>query len=107
MVTKIRKGIRPHLYIKEWMDDRDLSDEKVAARLEVARETVWRWRTEQHRLNPTKLSALATAIGIQPQDFWRPPSRPSVDELLRDEPIETIQRAADVVRIMVRKGKAA
>lgn len=62
-----------HLYVEEHMRARGWSDAELATRLAVARETVFRWRTEQHRLNPEKIVAIANALGIQPQDLWSPP----------------------------------
>src|SRR6185295_5294224 len=99
MVTKIRgraAGRRSHhLYIEEWMAQRGLNDEKVANRLSVARETVTRWRGQQHRLNPEKIAALAAALDLEPEELWRPPSRPSVDALLKNAPDEVVKRAAE------------
>lgn len=84
MVTRIGKNTRRrHLYITEWMEARGLSDEKIGARLDVARETVFRWRKEQHRLNPEKIAALAEALDVDPAELWRlPATRKSVDALL-------------------------
>ena len=95
MVTEIRKGSRPHLYIEEHMRARDMSDTKLAGRLEVARETVYRWRTEQHRLNPEKIAAIADALGIDPTDLWPPPTTRTnlnvLAQLLDDHDFETIE----------------
>jgi transcriptional regulator with XRE-family HTH domain len=96
MVTRIRRGGRGHLYIEEWMAERGLSDERLAGRLGVARETVTRWRGQQHRLNPDKIAALASALDMEPQELWQPPGRPSLDALVID--------AADIVRRLVSRG---
>lgn len=101
MVTRIGQRRRVHLYVKEWMDARGLSDEKLGNRLGVARETVWRWRTEQHRLNPEKLAQLASALDIEPQDFYRPPTRPSLDAIVEDAPDDLRNTAVDIVRRLV------
>jgi hypothetical protein len=85
MATKpgIRRGARTHLYIEEWFKERGLNDEKVGNRIGVDRATVFRWRKEQHRLNPEKIAALADALDLEPQELWRPPQRPSLDALVR------------------------
>jgi transcriptional regulator with XRE-family HTH domain len=101
MVTRIGSGRRAHLYIEEWIKFRGLSDETVGNRLGRARETIWRWRTEQHRLNPEKLAELASALDIEPQDFYRPPSRPSIDALVEDAPDDLRNTALDIVRRLV------
>jgi transcriptional regulator with XRE-family HTH domain len=92
----------PRLFITEWMDHFHLSDEKLADKLSCARETIWRWRNEQHRLNPDKIASLAAAMSIRPEDLWRPPTQPSVDALLRGASLETLQQARDVIEAMVK-----
>lgn len=107
MVTRIGKKRRLHLYIQEWMENRGLSDEQLGLRMGVARATVWRWRSEQHRLNPEKIEALARALDLEPQDLWRPPSepilpgRPSLDEMIKDAPEDLQNTATDIVRRLV------
>lgn len=101
MATSIGRRRRAHLYVKEWMDHRGLSDEQVANRLGKARETIWRWRKEQHRLNPEKLGALAEALDMDARDFYRPPSQPSLDALVAGETAEVQQMAADIVRRLI------
>jgi transcriptional regulator with XRE-family HTH domain len=101
MATRIGQKRRLHLYIREWMEHRGLSDERLANRLGVARETVYRWRTEQHRLNPEKIAQLASALDCEPQDLYRLPSRPSLDAMVAGAPDELQAMVADVVRRMV------
>lgn len=105
MVTKIGRRQKAHLYIKEWMDHREVSDEKAGNRLGVARETIYRWRTEQHRLNPEKLAQLASALDIEPSEFYRPPGQPSLDAMVADAPEELKATVADIVRRLI--GKAS
>jgi transcriptional regulator with XRE-family HTH domain len=105
MVTRIGQRRRHHLYIKEHMDALGISDERAANRIGVARETVYRWRTEPTRLNPDKLAQLAEALDIEPQDFYRIPGKPSLDAIVRDAPEEVRETAVDIVRRLV--GKAS
>lgn len=104
MVTRIRTHARGHLYIAEWMKELGLTDEKLAERMETSRVTVWRWRTEQHRLNPKKIAALALAMDLAPEAFWRLPGRPSLDAIVRDSPDDVVKKAADVVAIIAKTG---
>jgi transcriptional regulator with XRE-family HTH domain len=102
MATTIYGKRRGHLFIAEWMETRNLTDEKMAGRLGVARETVTRWRNQQHRLNPEKIAAISAALDLEPEDLFRPPSaRPSLDILLRDAPDELQATAADIVKRLV------
>lgn len=100
----IRKSARKHLYIEEWMAHRGLSDEQVAGRLEVARETVTRYRSQQHRLNPDKIAAIANALDCEPEELWRPPGHPSLDAMVKDAPDDLRATAADIVKRLVGRG---
>lgn len=104
VTTKIGRRRKLHLYIKEWMDERGLSDEVLGNRMGVDRATVWRWRTQQHRLNPEKIAALAEAMNLESEDFYRPPSRPSLDSLVANVPEELHKTALDIVRRLVGRG---
>jgi len=102
MVTTIYGKRRGHLFVAEWMEHRELSDEKLAGRLGVDRVTVTRWRNQQHRLNPDKIAAIAAALDIDCAQLFRPPSaRPSLDAPLRDAPAELQDTAADIVKRLV------
>lgn len=96
----IRRGARGHLYIEEWFQQRGLNDEKVGNRIGVDRATVFRWRKEQHRLNPQKIAALAEALDLEPEELWRPPSRRSLDALVKDAPDDVVDMAFDVLKRM-------
>lgn len=87
------------------MEERGLSDEKLAKKLGVARETVTRWRNQQHRLNPDKIAAIAGALDLEPSQLFSPPApsnRPSIDALLRDASDDLVQRAAEVAAILLK-----
>lgn len=104
MVTKTKPNIRAHLYIDEWMEELLLNDEKVGEIMGKSRTTVWRWRTEQHRLNPEKIAAMAVAMGLEPEDLWRPPGRPSIDAIVKDETEDGVRRIANAVRALLKAG---
>lgn len=103
MVTRIRQGSRPHLYISEHRVSRGLTVEALAGRVGVARETIWRWENEQHRLNPSKIAQLADALGVEPEELWRLPQRASLDALLKDAPDDLHETALDIVRRLTRR----
>ncbi len=103
MVTRIRRGARPHLYIREWREARALSLDALAGRLDVERNTIWRWENEQHRLNPDKIAALAAAFDIEPSELWGPPGRRSIDAMLADAPDDLRDTAADIVSRLTKR----
>lgn len=102
MATRIRKGVRGHLYLDEWFEYRGLNDEKVAQRVGVGRQTIWKWRKEQHRLDPGKIAQLADALDCEPMQLWMPPNRPSLDAIVKDADKDLRDAVVDVVRRLVR-----
>jgi DNA-binding XRE family transcriptional regulator len=105
MVTRIHRTAVRHLYLKEWREHFGVSPDQMAGRIGIERESVYRWEREQNRLNPEKQTAYAEALGIEPEDLWRYPTKPSLDALLRGKDAATIDMAADIVRRLV--GKAS
>lgn len=91
------------LFIKEHMDANNVSDDKAAKEIGVARETVYRWHTEQWRLDPGKIAQLAKAVGIKPGEFYSPPGRRSLDAIVQDAPDEVHEMAVDIVERLVKK----
>lgn len=88
------------------MEDRGFSDERLADRLGVDRVTVTRYRSQQHRLNPDKIAAIAAALDIEPEELWAPPgprTRPRIDPMLRDAPDETVREIAEMAAILLRR----
>jgi hypothetical protein len=107
MVTGIYEKRLRRLFIKDWQEHWQLSAEVMASRLGIERESYYRLLREPHRLNTDKLAQLADAMGhhMEPQDFYRPPTRPSVDAMLEDVPEAVRETAVDIVRRLV--GKAS
>ncbi len=91
------------LYVKEWMAARGFSDETLGQKMGVDRATIFRWHSQQHRLNPDKLESLADALDIEPVDFHRHPDTPSLDSLVNGISPELRETAYDVVRRLVGK----
>lgn len=97
-------GSRPqHLYIYEWMTHKGLSDSQMATRLEMARNTFKRWRTEQDGLTLEKVAAIAGALGLESEELWHPPARESLDAIIKDAPAELHATVADIVKRLLKK----
>jgi transcriptional regulator with XRE-family HTH domain len=104
--TRIRKGARPHLYIREWMEHLGVSADDMAGRLGVAsRSTVWKRYKEQHRLDEGKIQQFADALGISRAQLNFPPGVESLDAIAENATLEQRQMAADVLKRML--GKAS
>jgi transcriptional regulator with XRE-family HTH domain len=98
------KHTRYHLYIAEWREHLGLTADQVAGRIGTSRQTIYRWEKDQKRLTPEKIGALATAMDIRPERFWRPPdSTPSLDALLAPESAEVKATAVDIVQRLIRR----
>ena len=102
MVTGIRaKGVRRRLFLKEHREAKGLSAEKMAGRLGITRESLYRQEREPWRVNSDKQAQWADALDIEPAALWRLPGVPSIDELLRGQPENVREMAADIVRRLV------
>ena len=101
---RIGQKRRAHLYIDEWFAHRETNDEKVAGRLDLDRTTIWKWRKNPSRLDPGKMEALARALDIEPEELYRPPSRPSLDAIVKNYPEELQLKAAEIVRLLGKTG---
>lgn len=93
------------------MDERGVGDDGLAARIGVARETVTRYRSQQHRLNPDKIKNVANALGLEPWQLWNPPAtdnqhRPSIDAMLHNEPDDIVRKAAEITAVLLRDNRA-
>jgi transcriptional regulator with XRE-family HTH domain len=62
------------LFLTEWMQEQKVSDIELARRLNVAPETVWRWKHSPTRLNPLKQAEVCKALGIWPGALWLHPA---------------------------------
>lgn len=99
------KRIYPHrkrkLYLCEWREHKGLTQEQLGARLGVTGVTVSRWETGKSKLSDPVRDAVAEALGIEPEDLYRHPDRPSADALLRDQPPEVHAQAIAVIRALI------
>src|SRR5882672_1037808 len=61
------------LYITEHMNAQRISDAELGGRFGVSRQTVFRWRTEQRRLNIAELQAIAEVLKTDLAGLLEPP----------------------------------
>jgi transcriptional regulator with XRE-family HTH domain len=97
MVKRTKKPAKLRIYVEEWMENRGLNDAALGRLMGVSATTVWRWRNEQHRLDPEKIAAIADALGLEDaRDLFRPPARPGIPDLdvLGDDDYGTIRELA-------------
>lgn len=104
MATRIGRLKSSHIYLKEWLNHRGLSDERAAQRLGIDRTTLWKWRTQPRRLTRDKLASLAVILDIEPEELYRPPDRPSLDAMIKNAPEDVQKMAVDIVQRLVKRG---
>lgn len=109
------KPKRPQrVYIREWREERDLTQKQLAERLEVSTMTISRWERAgadpvsadaESIPNLNTLAAISEALGgnLTASDLYRHPSRPSADALLRGQDAQTQQTAISRVIETIRK----
>ena len=91
------------LYIAEWREHRGLTQKQLGERLEppVTDVAVSRWETGRRK---PPMDALADALELEPADFYRPPSQPSADALLRDMSEEQRRQALAILETIRKTG---
>jgi transcriptional regulator with XRE-family HTH domain len=99
MVTRIGPKHPTHLYLREYRDDRGLTQEQLAERIGTTKATIS--RIENGRRDPT-LGFLGAAVealgrGLVVSDLFSPPEQPSVDAKLRT----ASQRVREQVYVVV------
>jgi transcriptional regulator with XRE-family HTH domain len=104
MVTRIRKGARPHVYLREWRKHRDLKATAMAERLGIERESYYRLEREPYKLSLGEVIELADALGIDPKQMFAPPDAPeSLDLLVKDATEPQRTKAIDLVKVLLGK----
>lgn len=104
MIARIRKGAKPHVYLREWRKYKDVKAPAMADRLEIERESYYRLEREPFKLSVAELVELADALGIDHRRLFSPPPppglrpRPSLDEIVQDQPDAQVEGLADMLR---------
>lgn len=107
MVTRIRKGAKPPVYLREWRKHLKLKAEAMAERLEIERESYYRLERNPKTFSLGEVVELADAMGIEPAFLFHPPpapERPSIDLLVKDAPDEQRALVVDLARRVVGQG---
>ena len=107
MVTRIgpknKKLMRT--YLRAWRDHFDLTQEQVADRIGTTKATVSRMEIDTREPNLGYLAAFAEALGIETQDVFRDPARPTQNELLsRGISSEQIEQAIVFIEMARKAG---
>ena len=102
MPARIGPRRQRKLFIAEWREIRGLTQAQVASRLGTTDMTVSRWERGAVLLNTDVMAALADALGIEPEDLYHHPAKPSPNALLRGQPDEVIDQAIRLIQAIRR-----
>jgi transcriptional regulator with XRE-family HTH domain len=96
---------RRRIYLAERRDAKGLTQAQLGERLGVTDMTVSRWEREASKLSTDVMAAIAEALDCEPEDLYRPPDYESLDAILRGAPADIREKALEMARILVRKGR--
>lgn len=98
MVTHIHKRSdnQPRLFLKEWREAKGLTQQQIADRIGTDTGQVSRVETGKRKANQSWVFGYASALGITPEQLYRPPGAPSLDDMVRNAP-ESLRRQIFVV----------
>lgn len=99
MVARIgpRNPNKMRVFLKEWRDHLNLTQETVAERIGITKGTVSRMESNVREPNLGYLAAFAEAIDREVSDLFRLPGAPTRDELLRGYSNEELTAAIQLI----------
>jgi transcriptional regulator with XRE-family HTH domain len=102
MPARLQPRRHRRLFIAKWRESRSLTQAELAERLKTTGVTVSRWERGEVLLNTGVMSALADALGIEPEDLYHDPAKPTPNALLRDQPDEVVDQAIRLIQAILR-----
>jgi DNA-binding XRE family transcriptional regulator len=104
MVTRIHKHAKRRLYLREHREAKGIDAPRMAERLGIERESLYRLEREWDRCAPSKQLQYADALDIDVEDLWWPPGQkpvPILDRIVEAESEETKELARDILTRLV------
>lgn len=101
MMEMIRQKRPPKVYIREWLTFRDVTQERLAERMDIAKGTLSKLVNGKMDWTPAYLAHAAEALSIDFHDLFRDPKRVTPHDLLRQAILEVPDdRADDVINVI-------
>lgn len=102
MPVKIGPRRPRKIFLAEHREARGLTQEQLATRLETTAMTISRWERQATAMTTGTLEAIAEALGggLEAEDLYHHPDRPSPNQLLRGQPAEVIDSAMKMIRAL-------
>lgn len=101
MVTRIGPRQPRRHFLKEHREKAGLTQEQLADRVGTYKGQVSNWENHRRVISRPAQEALEAALGTG--DLYRDPSRPSADELLRNQPPEVVDEAIAIIQVIVNR----
>lgn len=104
MPTRIGPKVQRKIYLAEWREHLNLTQEQLAQRIGKTAMTVSRWERQETQMNKSTMDAVAEALrgDMEGEDLYYHPDRPSANMLLRGQPIEIVDQAIKLIRAIRR-----
>lgn len=85
------------IYLKEWIEYRGLTAERLADRLETSKSVISKLVNGRQRYNQDWLERIAWALNCDVAQLYRPPTAPTADELLSRMAPDDRERALRII----------
>ncbi len=103
MVTRVgRRGTR-RLFIREWREKKERTQEWLADAIGSTKSTISKYERGALRLETGVMGDIAFALGISEEDLFRHPDTPSVDALLRGAHPHVVESTIAFIETMKRR----
>ena len=93
----------PRLYVREWMDHRDVTQNELADTLNCKQATVSRLVTGRMQWTLEWMAAFAFALGIETTDLFDHPGSPDPSAIIRKLPPEKQKQAYEFLKFLAAK----
>lgn len=106
MAKRIFPKRTPRWFLREWREEKGLTQEQVAALVGSHQMTVSRWerwgeKGLGRRPDLNALAAFAEALGVSVRDLQRHPRQPSLDELVAGQSPEVVDQAVKIIKAIL------
>jgi transcriptional regulator with XRE-family HTH domain len=89
------------LFLKEHREAKGLSASEMGEKLGIERESVYRLEKKYLGVSSQKQAEYARALGIEPEELWRPPDNPSLDAIMSRAPEDVRASVHNLIRRLV------
>lgn len=98
MIDRIGKQRPYRLYLREWMEFKHKEARQIADLLDRSEGTISKLLSGKMKVTTEYLAEFAYALGVEVDDLFRDPQRPTQDELLRNASKDELRQALQLIR---------